>query len=243
MKLDKSSFVPLYRQLVSVFYHRILAGIYPLHSLVPSQRLIAKEFAISLIVVRQAWQQMINENIIISQRGHGSIVNKLPDQEKFNHSIHGLSHDIGKQVTHQLISFSACENTILINQKFSANDHPGYLHLKRLRFVDSQPVSVENNYLNKKIITQFNLNDYNKSASLYSYLVNNQGIVISYADEKIQAILSGKEIAKILSVPVATPLLSVVRKTFCQQGLFEYTEYIIKSEFFGAIRYKNIPLE
>ncbi|HBU1134842.1 TPA: UTRA domain-containing protein, partial [Klebsiella pneumoniae] len=63
---------------------------------------------------------------------------------------------------------------------------------------------------------------------------------ITYADEKIRAIVADKDVAKTLSISVGTPLLSVIRKTYCQNGMFEYTEYIIKSEFYGSIRYNKI---
>ncbi|ELP6559397.1 GntR family transcriptional regulator [Salmonella enterica] len=240
MKLDKSSFVPLYRQLVTVFYRRILEGTYPLHSLVPAQKEIANEFDISLMVVRQAWQEMINDKIIISHRGHGSIVNKLPDGRKLNHSIHGLTYDSGKKATHKLIEFKTSQNDSLICNHFLESNCKGYTYLKRLRFVDDVAVSIEKNYLNSNVIEQFDVDRYNKSLSLYSYLTENYNISILYANEKIQAINADKDIAKTLSVSVGTPLLSVVRKTFCQEGMFEYTEYIIKSEYFGEVRYDNI---
>ncbi|EIU1712877.1 GntR family transcriptional regulator, partial [Salmonella enterica] len=166
MKLDKSSFVPLYRQLVTVFYRRILEGVYPLHSLVPAQKEIANEFDISLIVVRQAWQEMINDKIIISHRGHGSIVNKLPDGRNLNHSIHGLTYDSGKKVTHELIEFKTNQDDSLICNHFLENNCKGYTYLKRLRFVDDVAVSIERNYLNRNVIDQFDVDRYNKSLSL-----------------------------------------------------------------------------
>ncbi|MFB2905472.1 GntR family transcriptional regulator [Aeromonas jandaei] len=240
MKLDKSSFVPLYRQLVTVFYRRILEGIYPLHSLVPSQKEIANEFDISLIVVRQAWQEMINDKIIISHRGHGSIVNKLPDGRKLNHSIHGLTYDLGEKVTHKLIEFKINQDNSLICNHFLESNCKGYTYLKRLRLVDDVAVSIERNYLNGNVIEQFEVGRYNKSLSLYSYLTETYNICILYASEKIQAVNADRDMAKTLSVPTGTPLLSVVRKTFCQEGMFEYTEYVIKSEYFGEVRYDNI---
>ncbi|CAH4893942.1 HTH-type transcriptional repressor YvoA, partial [Klebsiella pneumoniae] len=240
VKLDKSSFVPLYRQLISVFYHRIHEGIYPLHSLLPSQKDVAKEFDISLIVVRQAWQEMINEKIIVSQRGYGSIVSKLPDETVFMHSLNGLTHDTGKAVTHEIMAYSESENNVIINNHFPEVGGQGYIYLKRLRFINGVSVSIENNYLNKNIIIDFKFDRYIKSASLYTYLMEETGLEITYADEKIRAIVADKDVAKTLSISVGTPLLSVIRKTYCQNGMFEYTEYIIKSEFYGSIRYNKI---
>lgn len=240
-KLDKRSFVPLYKQLISIFYRRILEGIYPLHSLVPSQKKIAKEFDISLIVVRQAWKKMINDKVIVSHRGHGSIVYSLPQGKHLIHSVNGFSHDIGKKATHKLIDYN--ENNTVISEYFLEGNNEGHISLKRLRLIDDIPISIECNFLNKNIVENFNIKKYNESLSLYSYITENNNIVILYADEKINAIIADKSISKILSVPTGTPLLSVVRETFCQRGMFEHTEYIIKSEFFGLIRYNNLRPE
>lgn len=239
MKIDKTSFVPLYRQLIGIIYQRIHDRIYQLHAQLPSQKEIAQEFDISLIVVRQAWREMIHEKVIVSCRGSGTVVNKIPENINYHHSLLGLTHDAGSKIDHQLLSYSDTENDVVVNEIFSQKNDEGYIHLKRLRVMKNTPVSIENNFLNKKIVCNFNVQDYKKSASLYSYLTGYINIAIDYAEEIIKAIVADKDAAKILQVPVGFPLLLITRRTYCPEGMFEYTQYIIKSEYFGVIKYAN----
>lgn len=239
MKLDKSSFVPLYRQLIGIICQRIHEGIYPLHTQLPSQKELASEFDISLIVVRQAWREMIHENIIVAYRGSGTVVNKIPENTRYQHSLYGLTHDSGQKVDHMLLSYCDTEDSPLIKAQFAPADKQGYIHLQRLRLIQHTPVSLENNYLNKQIVDDFNMQHYEESASLYSYLKKYLSINIDHAEETIKAINADKDTARILSVPAAFPLLLVTRKTYCQAGLFEYTQYIIKSDYYGVIKYVN----
>lgn len=243
MKLDKSSFVPLYRQLIGIIYQRIHDGIYPLHTQLPSQKEIADEFDISLIVVRQAWREMSHENMIAAWRGSGTVVNKIPEDIHYYHSLHGLTHDSGQKVDHSLLSCCDSGENALVKKILLLDEDQSYIHLKRLRVIQNTPVSVENNFLNKNIVRDFDIRNYKTSSSLYAYLKDYAGITIHYAEESIKAIVCDKETAKILQLSAGYPLLLVTRKSYCQQGIFEYTQYIIKSEYFGVIKYSSSAID
>lgn len=89
MQVDKTSFTPLYKQLFYIICQQIQNGTLPLGSQLPTQKAIAQTYNVSLIVVKQAWSELINAGVITSQRGSGSVVSAVPEGVSYGHTFAG----------------------------------------------------------------------------------------------------------------------------------------------------------
>ena len=74
LDLDRSSRLPLFRQLDSQIRQAILSGRLPLGTRLPSSRVLARDVGVSRLTVVNAFQQLIAEGFLEAKRGAGSFV-------------------------------------------------------------------------------------------------------------------------------------------------------------------------
>ncbi|QKJ88401.1 GntR family transcriptional regulator [Paramixta manurensis] len=244
MVVDKASYTPLYKQLYSIICHQILSGTWRIGDRLPTQKEIARQFDVSLIVVKQAWNELVDSGIIASQRGTGSVVNALPEGVNYGHTFRGITSDLS-------FSHIRIENHILEMETRGARDalldglnlpaKNKYLFISRVRFAEGKPFNHEKIYLNLSFFPGLKLKPQDlENQSLYERLKADYAIAIGSAVEKIEAILPSPELCDLLHLPSQTPLLSVARQTFLSNTNepFEYCRYCVLSEYFGEIRYQ-----
>lgn len=69
--LSPTSGVPLYRQLMEAVRAEIVAGRFPVDTLLPSVRNVAKELEVNPMTVSKAWSQLEAEGVVERVRGQG----------------------------------------------------------------------------------------------------------------------------------------------------------------------------
>ena len=72
--LDKTSLVPLYRQLAARIEKGIQEGALPEGSRIPSEQDWMRRLDVSLVTVRQAMDCLMRKNIIVRKQGMGTYV-------------------------------------------------------------------------------------------------------------------------------------------------------------------------
>lgn len=160
MQVDKTSFTPLYKQLFFIICQQIQNGSLPLGSQLPTQKEIARSYNVSLIVVKQAWSELINAGIISSQRGSGSVVCSVPEGVSYGHTFRGITRDLQDASV-------AIENRILEIAPRRARDAQAdglslpsqhhYLYISRIRCLNNRPFNHEKIYLDLSFFPICNL--------------------------------------------------------------------------------------
>jgi len=74
VRLDRSSFVPLYYQLQEVLKQQIESGVWPPGSPLPGEQELGRQFGVSRVVVRQALSILADDHQIRRLRGVGTFV-------------------------------------------------------------------------------------------------------------------------------------------------------------------------
>ena len=69
--LSPTSGVPLYRQLMDAVRAEVVAGRFPVGTLLPSVRTVAKELEINPMTVSKAWSQLETDGVVERVRGQG----------------------------------------------------------------------------------------------------------------------------------------------------------------------------
>lgn len=80
MKLDKRSTVPLYAQLKDLLSERIASGVWLKGQQIPSELALCEELDLSRPTVRQAIAELVNEGLLIIQKGKGTFVTAEPER-------------------------------------------------------------------------------------------------------------------------------------------------------------------
>jgi GntR family transcriptional regulator len=81
MVIDPKSAVPVYRQIVDQVCRAIEAGVYRPGEAIPSQRALAVELRVNPNTVQRAFDELLRDGVLESQRGRGMFV---IDQRRLN---------------------------------------------------------------------------------------------------------------------------------------------------------------
>lgn len=218
--------LPLYAQIKEVLRERILNGTYKVHGQLPSESEISSLFNVSRITVRQALSDLQKEGLIFKIPGKGTFVAKpkafqqLTQLEGFAEAMLPMGYEIyNKVISHKLIPASAT-----VAQKLNVNIDQTVTEIKRVRFLNREPVSVEITYLPEEIGERLRKSDL-ASRDIFLIIENDFGIALGHADLQIDAMLADQQLAGHLSIEEGTALLRLERLTHTADGKpidFEY---------------------
>lgn len=83
MKQTKLSYEPLYRQIYTILYERITSSAYKIGDEIPSEKLLAREFDVSISTIRQAVGLLVEQGLVSRKQGRGTSVTKNPITVRF----------------------------------------------------------------------------------------------------------------------------------------------------------------
>ena len=195
-----------------------------------SEKEIMNHFGVSRITVRKAMDLLENEGLIKKSSGKKTIVtsNKEILQAKV---YNGFSRDNkSHKITSQLLDFSIINPDERIRSQLDLNKGEEVYKLSRIRSVENEIYGLNIAYIPKKYIN-LSKNDFvDEDSSLYALFERNN-IVVSNATERIEAILSIKEMNEILSMSDHKPLLFIERTTKDRKNrIVEFVEIYYKSD-------------
>ena len=72
--MDKKSKIPLYMTVLEILKERIITGEYGLHTFMPTENELEKEFDVSKITIRKAIGMLENEGFVSKKSGSGTKV-------------------------------------------------------------------------------------------------------------------------------------------------------------------------
>lgn len=80
MKIDRHSPQPLYAQLKELLILRIQTGVYKPGDQIPSEMTLCQELSLSRPTVRQAVAELVNEGVLVIEKGRGTFVATEPER-------------------------------------------------------------------------------------------------------------------------------------------------------------------
>lgn len=241
---DRSSGVPVYRQLAEYLKKQIATGVYKPGDVLPSETEIIRDYNISRTTVRLAFGLISNAGLIRREQGRGTIVvsqvrSILPKLSSFSEEVTRLGR---KPAT---ILLSKNEECLSLDAANALNLNPDQKALKvvRLRMADNEPIGLAVSWLNNIEFPQLENID-GAELSLYTVFESQFGLTIRNAVETIRADSAGEYEARKLKVKTGSPVLRMNRTTFVQsakedgtpieyvEGVFNGSVYSVEVELF-----------
>ncbi|MDF2720577.1 MAG: GntR family transcriptional regulator [Paenibacillus sp.] len=223
MKLSRSK-RPLYLQLKHILKDRILHGVYPLDSMIPSEPQLEQEFHVSKITVRNAIIELTQEGYLEKGSGKGTkVIRNTPTVKRSTwKSFTEILVEEGHQIQKRLIRAE-----IAVNPEGS-EAHRWFgercLRLERLYLLNGMPYIHYTHYLtlDKGRFDLMELNADDKS--LYGMLEEQDIVLASFRDEFAVA-QAPEQAAKLLQTALQTALLQRRRFAYDETGeLIEFSE-------------------
>ncbi|SFS46387.1 GntR family transcriptional regulator [Paenibacillus sp. BC26] len=222
MKLTRSK-KPLYAQIANIVKDRILHGVYPVGTNIPSEPQLEQEFQVSKVTVRNAIKVLAQDGYVETGSGKGTKVirntsaSKLSKLKRFTEVLVEDGHHISKQLL--------CAEHVINDEGTTASQLLGErcLRVERLYRLNGEPYIHYTHYLSSRA-GSMELSDLG-AQSLYD-LLEEQSISISkYRDEFSVSAAAPASVLAALRIEAGKPLLKRSRYAYDESGeLIEYSE-------------------
>ena len=209
----KHSASPLYAQVADALRERIVKGIWPIGTQMPTLPALAQEFGVGLITVRQAVQLLRDEQLVLPEQGRGTFVRNKPQTHprmRVESSLQGLAQ-LYRELAPRVLPLD--EGTAM--PRLEAEDGrpaPAYHFLRRVHASDRQVTSMISAYLDERI---FRLAPKRfRKELIIPVLMDLKTVKIGSARQILTIGTAGVEAAKVLNVAASAPVAEV-RRVFC----------------------------
>ncbi len=231
--LSEESTVPLYFQLMSLLKREIHSGVLKAGDLVPSESQLCAKYGLSRTTVRQALNQLVEENLIIRRRGKGSFIASQKMPRNLNH-LYSFTEDMlsmGLNPYSKILESTVMEASTDIKESLRLPDNKTQVFkLTRLRIANEDPVLLETTYIPLYLCPGVDGEDFS-SSSLYNVLRTKYKLDLYRAVETYEAVKLNRDSAALLNCKQSTTAFNIQRIAYLDTGIpFELTYSIARSD-------------
>lgn len=138
----------LYQRLRSQLRRDIVAGVYPVHSRIPSEMELCRRYQVSRVTVRKALGALVNDGLLERYQGKGTFVS-VPRLSKSLRDVNSFSsacRAMGCEPQTRLIAAHLIPGDELLCAALSCPPEENLVEMIRLRLADDKPVMLEINH-------------------------------------------------------------------------------------------------
>lgn len=232
--INKDDNLAYYIQIYNVLKKRIEDRVYLPHSLLPSENVLAEEFNVTRITVRNAVKMLKEEGKIYTEKGKGSVV-KAPSIEQSLFKFYSFGRNYTKrdfQSESVVINtkISVCDE--LVRDKLGLSETENIIQIIRLRKIDQSPVILEFSHI--PLLYAPNIFELDLATlSIYDLLEEKFDLKIIKAKEYLTPDLTDENESRFLEIPYKTPVFITERITYTSNEVpIEYRKSVIRSDIF-----------
>lgn len=218
---------PRYRQIQNILKEQIQHAEYEVGDYLPSENELCTTFHITRTTARKALDELQKEGFVIRQHGKGTMVRERRTSLGLL-TVKGFSEAVSQNIETKFIM-----NPHLSSWDFDLSFKPTEIerqneciHFSRLRYVDSFPVMVEDNWLAANKLPNFINNEFIQK-SFFKTLSQHYLIEIIGSEQELRSISSTEFISNMLKIEINTPILHITVKY-----LTSIPNYFIYSQLF-----------
>ncbi len=177
-----------YEKILEDIEKDIFSGKYNETKKLPKEEELVNIYNVSRTTVRKAISVLVNKGYVYQVQGSGIFIreNGIKGGYLSLESLKGLTRDYpDKKIETKVLNLELIEASKDIAEKMKCEEGSLVYYLERVRIVDGVPFSIERTYFNKKLIPY--LSEEIAKKSIYSYIINDLGLTIGFADKVISA--------------------------------------------------------
>lgn len=222
---------PLYQVVASDLREKIGEGVWPPESRLPNEAELCRRYGVSRITVRHAISILVNEGLVTRSQGSGTFVRRatitagLRGLSSFTEEMSALGVKSGGRVLTKKVVPATQESGPVL----AVAEGTPLLQLRRLRTGDGVPIGVQTAFLPLDRFPGLDEVDL-ENVSLYALLQTNYGVVFEEAMETFRVGRARAPDARLLGVPLSSPVFVVERRTFERRGPFEYVISVMRPD-------------
>jgi len=236
LAINSDSFVPYYVQIVDHVRELIKKNKLREGQTFFSEGEISQALGISKMPVRQAFQRLRSEGLLVIAKGKRPVVGSGRVPWNFQ-QLRGFSEEMkrrGLVPSARLLSMSLEDPDLEVAQALKLAPGEQIYRAKRLRLVDSEPVAVVTSHLPARIFVGIDRQDLEKQ-SLYFIFEHVYRRKLQWAEELIGAMVAGDEEAAVLQTSSGSALLIIRETTYDTQNVaIEYSVSLLRGDRYNA---------
>ncbi|WP_298171417.1 GntR family transcriptional regulator [Acidithiobacillus sp.] len=209
---------PLYSQLKEQIRSSILDGTYAPNTQMPSESEMMRAFNVSRSTVRLALRCLQSEGLIFKVPGKGSFVSR-PKATQELISLQGFGEAMitnGHETFSTLLGYSERVDNKLASSKLRIGCSD-IMEIRRLRYLDRVPISVDITYVPSSIGRRLILEDL-ATEDIFVIVENKYAIKLGHAEVQLEAVLSDDALSSLLKIEEGSPILRMERLTYSADG-------------------------
>ena len=236
LTLDGSSFVPFYEQIVDQVRSLVKDGKLLEGQIFCSEGQIARLLGISKMPVRQAFQKLRSEGLLVIARGKRPVIGSGRVPWNFQ-QLRGFGEEMrrrGLTPSAKLLSADLQEPEVEVAQALKLGPGERIYRLRRLRFVNSKPVAIVTSHMPARLFSGIDQQDLEQQ-SLYHIVEHIYKRRLHWAEEIIGAVTAKEDDAAVLQTVAGTALLIIKETTYdTQQVPIEYSISLLRGDRYTA---------
>ena len=236
MALNSESYVPYYQQIVEQIRALVRSGKAKEGQTFCSESDVAHYLGISKMPVRQAYQKLRSEGLLVIAKGKRPVIGSGRLPWNFQ-ELRGFSEEMrrrGLVPSARVLSRSTISPNIEVATALRLPDGDSVYAIKRLRLVNGDAVAIVESYLPKRLFPNIEKQNL-ENQSLYSVYENVYRRKLHWAEEVIGAVAAREDEASILETSPGSPLLLVRETTFdTDRVAIEYSRSLLRGDRYTA---------
>lgn len=215
LALNRHGSIPFYVQIKEQLTNAIRSGKWQPGDKIPSGPDLAKEYNVSIMTVRQAVNELVNEGILVSKRGSGTFVARQKLSTRLPYFI-GFTEEMrlrGYEPKTLIIGKGITEASADVAERLEIPIGSSVVWYERLRFADGEPICYEMSYFSEKRFPNFPFPEKEYISSYYIF-EKEYGVSVVRAEQAFHAVKASPKQSKMLNIPPDSPVLLLVSTEF-----------------------------
>ena len=247
LALDHHSYVPYYQQFVEQIRELAKAGQVKEGETFWSETDVSRHLGISKMPVRQAYQKLRSEGLLIIEKGKRPVIGSGRLPWNFQ-ELRGFSEEMrrrGLLPSARVLSKKIVKAKGEVAQALRLEDGESVYSIKRLRLVNGDPVAVVTSYLPARLFPNIEKQNL-EERSLYAIFENVYKRKLNWAEESIGAVSALEDEATILETAPGSALLLIRETTYDSDRVaIEYSRSLLRGDRYTAsvisVRNRSLP--
>lgn len=207
LALELDSKVPLWAQIAEILRRRIAESETDLTGFTDTA--LASEFKVSPMTVRQAVQTLVDEGLLVRQRGRGTFLARRPVRAQIQSLEEYLAQwrFQGRDSHVEILSRELVAANISLAAELGVTQGTLVAYIRRRRSIDGNPVALDHRYLPSDI-NALVADDEILEHGLWKAIERRASVTVRHANLTIRASCAREEEeAELLQIPLGAPLL------------------------------------
>lgn len=212
-QLSSDARLPLYQRLRDQLAEQIANNRWRPGEAIPTEAALSSEYCLSTGTVRKAIDMLVKDNILERQQGRGTFIRRPQFQSSLFRFFRFQTAAGERQVPEsRILSIEPMTAPSAVAAALGLAPSSPVIRLMRLRLLDAQPVLAEEIWLPRiqfQALLDIDLSE--QGPLLYPIYEEFCGQVIAYAEETLTADLVSEIYARLLQIPVDSPVVVIER--------------------------------